>query len=346
MSNGRDRDEPMATPADDEVAALFRLAGAAPALPEAEVLPIRDAARETWKRQLHLRASRRRPVWVAASLAAGLLLVLAAAWMLGGGGTPPPVGPIAELEVRAGEVTIRSAGESTAGAPALVAGAVLATGRDGRVGLRLPTGASVRVDGESRVRLDSARSVALERGALYVDSQGLPGGHVEILTPLGRVTDLGTQFEVRLGNATGSAATDLRVRVREGEVRVDTERGIHRAMAGSELVLAADGSVRSAAVAPDHAAWRWAILAAPAPAIEGQTLESFLDWVSREMGLRWRLVAPQPERSPRLIVLHGSVAGLTPEEALEVVLTGSGLRSEIAAGELRVSVSLADGGTR
>ena len=343
MTDRRDLDQLVAPWGEDEVAALFRLAGTPPALAEDEVRPIREAARESWRRQLHRRATRRRSMVVAATLAASLVIAGGLAWLGTGRGSAPPAAPVAALEVQAGEVTILPAGRVTEGSPELVAGAVLATGRDGRVALKLAAGASVRLDGESRVRLESARSFGLERGALYVDSRRIPGQHVEILTPLGTVTDLGTQFEVRLSAVADGRESELRVRVREGEVRVDTLRGTHRALAGSELVLASDGGTRRGAVAADDAGWQWAVLAAPAPVIEGRTLESFLDWVSRETGLPWLVVEPRLEGLPGATVLHGSVEGLTPQEALEVVLTGSGLRSERAGGELRISVAEAGG---
>jgi ferric-dicitrate binding protein FerR (iron transport regulator) len=228
---------------------------------------------------------------------------------------------------------------SAAGDSKLVAGTVLACAADGRVSLRLADGASVRVDGGSRLRLASSRSLELQQGALYVDSGASPGEPLEIVTPLGRVTDVGTQFEVRLAGAGGTRRPQLRLRVREGQVRIDTGAAAHRAEAGSELLVGADGRVSRTAVAADDPGWHWAARAAPVLDIEGRSLASFLDWATRELGLRWRVVEPRPERSAGEIVLHGSVAGLTPEEAIEVVLTGSGLRARRAGGELLVSAA-------
>ena len=321
-----------------EVAALLRLAGAAPALSEAELQPAREAARALWRGQVRRRTTRRRQVWAASALAASVVAVVGVAWWIR---RPVAVeGPVtvAALELSTGGVTVEPspAAAPRGAAPTLLAGTVLTSAADGRAALRLPGGASVRLDGATRVRLVSPRELALESGALYVDSGALPGAQIEIDTPLGRVTDLGTQFEVRLA-PTSAASPELRLRVREGEVRVENGGTTHRATAGSELRLAADGSAQRAAVAPDDAAWRWAASAAPPPEIEGQTLQWFLDREARELGLRWRLVEPRPEQAPGRIVLHGSVAGLTPEEAIDVVLTGSGLRGERARGELLVS---------
>lgn len=324
---------------EDEVAALILLAGAPPTPSEDEVRSARDAARATWRRHLRARVARRRRVWVATAAATSLLVAAALTWRARERVPPPPAVAVASVELRTGEVTILPGAALDAGETVLAAGTVLDSAPDGRVAMRLAGGASVRVDGASRVRLASARSLELERGALYVDTGAVPGEPVEIVTPLGRVTDLGTQFEVRLSVGDETRLQQLRLRVREGEVRIDTESATHRAAAGSEIVLDGDGRPRRAVVAADDPGWHWATSVAPELEIEGQTLAGFLDRATRELGLRWRLVEPWPEQAPGEVVLRGSVAGLTPEEAIDVVLTGSGLRGERTGGELRISAA-------
>lgn len=338
MNEQREPEAETSAAGEAQVAALLRLAGSAPALSEQELQPAREAAREIWREQVRRRTAQRRQVWAAAALAAGVAAAIGVAWWVRRPEPPAPV-VVASLELRTGGITVEPtpATAATGGAaPSLLAGTVLTSAADGRAALRLAGGASVRLDGGSRVRLQSLRSVALEAGALYVDSGALPGAAIEIDTPLGRVTDLGTQFEVRLAPA-GASSQQLRLRVREGEVRVEARGVTHRATAGSELQLAADGTARRAALAADDPAWEWAARAAPVFEIEGRTLSSFLDHQARELGLRWRVVEPRPERAPAEIVLHGSVADLTPAEAIEVVLAGSGLRGERAGAELLVS---------
>ncbi|HEV8240166.1 MAG TPA: FecR family protein [Thermoanaerobaculia bacterium] len=340
MNEQRARDVETVAAGEAQVAALLRLAGAAPALSEEELLPARAAARAVWQRQVRQRA-RRRQAWAAGALAASLVAAVSVAWWVRKPAVPAAPVTVASLELRSGDVTVEPAPAISAAAgttPPLLAGTVLTSAADGRAALRLAGGVSVRLDGGSRVRLLAPRALALESGALYVDSGALPGAPLEVVTPLGRVTDLGTQFEVRLAPA-GAAAPALHLRVREGEVRVDSGGATHRAEAGSELLLAADGTVRHGALAADDPAWQWAARAAPAIEIEGRTLASFLDRETRELGLRWRLVEPRPEQAPNDVVLHGSVDGLTPEEAIEVVLTGSGLRGARAHGELLLSAA-------
>jgi len=51
----------------------------------------------------------------------------------------------------------------------------------------------------------------------------------------------------------------------------------------------------------------------------------FLDWASRELGTRWEYGRPEMRRRVEPIVLHGSLEGLTPDEALAAVLPTCGL---------------------
>ena len=152
----------------------------------------------------------------------------------------------------------------------------------GTLAMTLTSGVHLRLDASSTARLDSATDVWLERGAVYVDSAGaLPGvSPISIHTPAGVVRDIGTRFEVRRDG------TDLRIRVRDGEVLVTYANGAGvRAGAGEELFSGPDGSDRSISrrpIAATGSEWAWAERAAPPFSVEGKTLGAFLDWVSRE----------------------------------------------------------------
>ncbi len=321
---------------DDEVTRLLRLAGPRPRLSESEVAPLRAEAREVFRRQsrsMGRAAGRRRLAWtVGASLAASLLL-LVAGWLFRP--TAPGAGlPVAQLEMRTGQVLLSRSGLSRSGA--LVSGTLVTTGESGRAAVRLASGASVRIDGNSSVRIDSAQALTLEQGALYADS-GSPATPrspatdkgIEIATAFGSVRDIGTQFEVRL-----LAEGALRVRVREGKVLVDHAGRVHETRAGNELLLHEDGSFRQADVPVYGPGWDWVQHTAPPFTIENASLTDFLNWVSRETGLRWHLAEPDAGAAPEHVILHGSIAGLTPEEALSVVLPGCGYRHRLVGGEI------------
>ena len=321
---------------ENEVANLYRLAGPAPVLPEEEVEPIREAAREAFLRSARRRL-RRRITGIAAALAACVAILLVVG-PFEHESVAPPSAPLATVTQTRGVVSIHPGAEELTGPGELGRGGSIRTGSTGRVALSLAErGGSLRFDGGSRARLRSSRSVVLERGALYYDSTE-NGRGIVVHTPLGEVSDVGTRFEVRLLADAGEPG-GLLVRVRDGDVAVRAKERELRLDGGAELVLRGDGTKRVGSVAPDAPEWEWAVEAAFVPPIEGASLQWFLDWVSHELGVTWRLTEPRPELEPEATVLHGSVEGLTPSEALELVLAGAGLQHERIDGEIRVSAS-------
>lgn len=336
-------DRPIDRP-EDEVESLFHLAGRRPRLADPVVAPIKAAARAAWRSSVR-RTARRRAVGIGVAVAAGLLLAIGLA--LREPETSHPPQPLGKLEVETGDVLVTG---SQGPRQVLTAGSVITTGTSGRAALRLAGGPSVRIDVASVVRIESADVVALDRGGAYVDSGPASAGTaaIEIATALGSVRHVGTQFEVRLlgapqwdepvldeqGPGEPSAAAALRVRVREGTVLVEHAGRTYEARAGAELVLSAGGEEQRATAPVEGAIWDWVQETAPPLDIEGTTLAVFLDWVSRETGLPCRFSDPALERAALGTVLHGSIAGLTPEEALSVVLPGCGLAPHRVEGAL------------
>jgi len=221
--------------------------------------------------------------------------------------------------------------ESISGAAIVSGGRFAEAGTELRAGDTLETAhgavasvrwsnATLRVDGDTHVRVDSDRALHLDRGALFVASHG---HHVVITTPLGEIRDVGTEFEVRLD------AKAVRVRVREG--RVDLRRGgaTHTAVAGVELIADAAGAVTQRAVARGGSEWDWIVRAAPAIALEGRTLRGVVDAVSREKGL-----TPVYERVGDA-TLHGGVP-LPPDDALQAALAASSATARVEGDKLIV----------
>jgi ferric-dicitrate binding protein FerR (iron transport regulator) len=186
---------------------------------------------------------------------------------------------------------------------------------------------------------NSATDVALERGAVYVDSAGahptqhlqLGASPISIHTPAGLVRDIGTQFQVRIEARLDGPG--IRIRVRDGQVRLTDANGVDaRAGAGEELFSRPDGSDRSIdrrPIAVTGSEWAWAERAAPPFSVEGRTLGAFLDWVSREGAWTVTFADRRFSEAARATVLHGRpdlLKGLTPAEALDVVLPTCGLR--------------------
>ena len=306
---------------------------------------VKAAARALWRAEVGRRGRRR--WWAAAALAAAAVVaaVGVGVWQRAG------VSPGSEGASRV-EVVIHSARSRPASDPwnaswsalrpgdPIVSGSELATEDGARLAIRMASGHSVRLDALTRMRVLSERALALDRGAVYVDSEGPDGaaeGSLEIRTPVGRIRDIGTQFEARWMNAS------LTVRVREGAISLDGAEPAIEVRAGHVLEAGEDGR----SVRPDTSArsvgWDWIGDITPMMRIEGRSLKEFLNWIGRERGLRVRFAREDLGRSASRISLVGSIDGMTLDQALDSVLPTCGMRHRIEQGDLLVD-SLAESG--
>ena len=320
---GPRRIEDRSDPTDDSIARLLRTAGGRPPIPVADAEIVRAAARAEWQRTVRVERWKKRTIYGGLLAAAAVLLLVVSPSLRQGlwpRATPQvaAASPIATVEAVNGQVTVlRRSGLSDPTAlgarDTLAAGDVVATaGAAGRAVLRLADGASVHFDVDTLVRLESRTVLALERGALYVDSDSA-GPSLRVESPLGSATDVGTRFEVRL--AAGERA--MWVRVRDGEVRLERGGKPYRAEAGVELAVLADGSVQRREAAPCGPLWDWTLEILPE--LEHGSIRDLLEWAARE-GC-WQLAfADEAAESLAQETVHGSLAGLSLEQALALVL--------------------------
>ena len=311
---------------EDMTAHLLRLAGPRPAVPAERVERIRHAVTATWRAELRRHRLRRRLVTGAAVLAAAAALVVAIRLA-----APPkveapsPKTNSAVVERVEGATPVLSAGRR------LSIGEWIETAPDSRVALRIGDRTSMRFDVSTRARLLDAKTIELERGAIYLDTGAEPVAF-EVHTRLGVARDIGTQFEVRLIHDS------LRVRVRSGQVELRSPTTTTSVGAGSEVTFAGDHAA-TREIPTFGPEWQWASQLATPFDIEGQPLAAFLEHISREQGWILRYSDAELAGNARKIVLHGSVYGLQPEVAVTVVLRTSNLAWEIRDGELMVSRS-------
>jgi ferric-dicitrate binding protein FerR (iron transport regulator) len=206
---------------------------------------------------------------------------------------------------------------------------VIETDVNSRAALRATNGSSVRLDRGSRIRVIAPALIELIEGAAYIaTSEGSRG--FEVRTAIGTVHDVGTQFEIRLGE------TSLRVRVRTGAVEIRRHESVVSTHAGSETTVTSNG-VDTRRVPTYGPEWDWTAGLAPPFEIEGRSLQAFLDHVAREESWTLRYANPALADMASRIVLHGSVEGLRAEDALGVALATSGLQYRLRGGELFVS---------
>jgi ferric-dicitrate binding protein FerR (iron transport regulator) len=215
-------------------------------------------------------------------------------------------------------------------APPASAAMQIATGPAERKSVPLPAGGELRVDASSVVTIGEGGEIHLNKGALYLDSKGttLP----PVITPAGKITDIGTRFEVRvIGDST-------RVRVRDGKVRLAQSGGSSEVDAAEELLARADASTARRRIDPFGAEWAWVTRAAPRFDVEGKSLESFLDWIEREGAWTVEFSSAALERRARSTVLHGSIEDMSTTEALEAILLACGLGHRVDLKGGRVTV--------
>jgi ferric-dicitrate binding protein FerR (iron transport regulator) len=297
----------------DSIEVLLKATGRRPAVPADRTERVRAAAYDTWRREVARHARWRRIAW-GVSLAAAAVVVVAVG--LGFWATRPSM-PLPTSGIRVERVA-----NTTLTVGAIVPwGDEVTTGADARVALRVPSGHSLRLDTDTTLRVRSDREFSLERGALYVDSRGEPAGPVTSLridTALGSIEDHGTQFAVRF------AGDSLSLQVREGTVTLSAHSERAVATAGQALRLDASGRIVRTEDAGRGAGWAWAEAIAPMMEIEGRSLLDFLEWVVRERGVRLQFTDAALARRAPEIVLKGSIAGMTLEQATASVLATCG----------------------
>jgi ferric-dicitrate binding protein FerR (iron transport regulator) len=310
---------------DNQIARLLKLAGRRPAPGADSLVRARDAARAEWRQVLQVRARRRLLKAIVAAAIIGA--VGGAAWMWAHRAAPVDRSEIATLQKVIGTVHVSEAALENPAALAstnrrIRAGDRLETTEGGGAALQFFGGPSVRLHAATAVTFESADRLKLNRGTLYVDSDPRHARRaLVIVTALGTVRHLGTQFEVVL--RPGS----LDVRVREGEVSIESGSERLTAAAGEALRLEKDQPVERRRIGSSGPDWAWIGTMAAPFTLEGSTIPAFLQWVSREDGLRWEYADAAARRVADRAVLHGSIEGLTPAEALLAVLPAAGLTS-------------------
>lgn len=228
--------------------------------------------------------------------------------------------PVASLERVYGRVTADRVA-LTAGT-GLRRGATLVTAAGSGALLRYSPDLSLRLDAGTRVTLAAADRLQLEHGRVYVAvAPGAATSYV-VRTAVGDVRHVGTRYVV---SAQGH---EIEVDVRDGVVEVEAGARTERADAGEALHVAADGTVVRG-VLTDDAPWAW-VEKLPAPiVIEGRPLADFLHWYAAETGRRVTYADESTRARAAAAILHGSVDGLPPAQALAIVTVSLDLQAVV-----------------
>jgi ferric-dicitrate binding protein FerR (iron transport regulator) len=301
---------------DDGLAQLISSAGRRETPPADAYEQTLRVATEAWEKKVRARRWR-----LASSLAASIVLILSVVLVWQGAeervttATPSIVATLDKtlgtLERRTSEQEWTVMSESSR---VIAAETHLRTHEKASAGLLLQGGQSLRLAGGTEVVLLSSSKVRLVTGKAYIDTRNSLSGSVELLTEAGTAIDIGTQFEVLYQDQ------HFRLRVRDGVVMLQRRGGEIRSGAGEQVAIEPEGGVRRTLVEQADPDWQWAEALAPTPEIEGRPLSALLDWVRRETGRNILYANREIQRRTEYTILHGSIEGLAPLDALRVML--------------------------
>jgi hypothetical protein len=198
--------------------------------------------------------------------------------------------------------------------------------------LTLARGGTLRIVGGTTLGVTGPMQLSFERGLLYVDMPpGSPTTNpLRVTSRAGTVEHVGTEFEIMSGDQS------VRIRVREGQIRFLGQSQTIVADAGTELLAMPGGQVTERPVDTFGRDWLWTAALAPDYEIEGSSLIEFLHWVSREMGRPLDFADAHAREVADHTILHGSVKGQAPMDALSTVLATTSLNYEISGDTLRI----------
>jgi len=209
------------------------------------------------------------------------------------------------------------------------AGTSIVTGEGEGMSLQLANAASLRIDENTSLDIESGNRMTLIRGRVYADTGDFVyrNNRLVIDTAHGAVTDVGTQFVV------AADPEGLDVAVREG--RVDVREGSVEASAvAGERLLVKDGRTDVEAIAPHDEFWDWTAALAPTFDIENRSLLEFLRWAARETGRELEFADEDLRLAAMRTDLHGSVEDLAPTDAIVSVLATTRFRYRIESDRL------------
>ena len=316
------RDEDMGDQVEQVLRESLRVA---PLTPEA-LARIRAATIQEWEQASGSNIESktfRRALWgsLAAAVALAAFLLV---WYLASPGDSTHFGQIARVDVGETNVRFQFVRQRT-----LHVGDTLRTGdklsAHGPLLISLSDGGSLRVAAGTVLEIAGEVQARLLHGQVYVDLPPDASSHhpFRILTHEGVIEHVGTAFEVLENDQF------TRLRVREGRVLLhrDTERIV--ADAGTELTARSGSSVSRREIDTYGSDWSWVAALAPDYEIEGRPLLGFLEWASRELGRPLKFSDPHARAVAERTILHGSVRGIQPLDALSSVLATTSLTYQI-----------------
>lgn len=335
MKNKKEEEQkPVENHEDQALVNLLKVGGMRPVVPNDVRARVRDTLHSQWKRATRVRLWRKRFLTSLSAVAVALLLYEASLWLIAR--DLPDSMVIGFVENRNGTVLSIQDGSGESKSQVLTKGesvtnhSWLESSDTGRILVHLLNGATVRLDVNTRFGLESESSFVLDRGTIYIDSEGT-GAKLAVATRYGTVRNRGTQFEIKVDTE------NIRIRVREGSIVLHHNGSEETAAAGTQLSYNDAGKSSRVQIASYSPTYLWLSEIAPTFHLEGSSLTDFLEWISRENGWKIEYLDPGIRSSAPQIMLHGSVQGLPSHDIPGVVLPVCGLSYQLEEGTLKIN---------
>ncbi|WIO74900.1 FecR family protein [Porticoccaceae bacterium LTM1] len=217
-------------------------------------------------------------------------------------------------------------------------GSRIETGLDSQLGLQL-SGLDLRVNQQTVLQLFHGQ-ILLQKGQIYISTNkaATHEDSIKVVTPLAEIQHVGTQYQVNMGS-DGVATL-----VREGAIRIKFDTDEINAIAeehfARKVTISNDLQLNEQRINKSGSEWNWILQSAPTFNIEGRSAFDFLQWASRETGLKLIFDNSQTQTHAKLSHLSGDISMLNPDQAIEPVLATTRLVADRSiAGELTISMT-------
>ena len=330
----------MSTTRNDAIEALLEQASPRLVPPGEDEHMIRDVVLIEWQAVTGRRRSRMR--FMQFAVAASVLLGVAVSFNLLQDNSIAPM-QVATIGKSHGAIYVlgeQSQLRKVTDQSVIMAGQTIKTDPESGIGLQWGNGGSLRIAENTLVEFVSSGAIYLRYGRVYFDSTpaelvaSISGGSEEvklsIQTDHGTVTHAGTQY------MTYTASNELTVSVREGQVSIDGNYHDTNVLEGQHLSIA--GSARPIVTNFERygPAWSWLEETSPIFDTDGRSVDAFLNWVSRETGLKVEYPDEATKQAAMDVVLKGRV-NMIPREALQFWLQGQDLSWYVDGGTIKVN---------
>ena len=214
----------------------------------------------------------------------------------------------------------------------LSTGAMVETLANGYATLTLQTGGNLRLNHDTQLIVNDNNEFTLAFGSIYFESaiNSQNKYPITIHTLYGDIQDIGTQFQISADNKK------IKVSVREGSIKLTTDKGNHLLPQGQQLIRLVDGNSKKSEISTIDEQWQWVNKVAPKFTLEGKNMHQFLLWVTREHGLTLNYANTHIEKLAQLTMLHGDIDGLDLQQALFTVFSTTEYRYNLEQDRLKV----------